>query len=170
MMIGYLFIVYGIAYFNYAWDNKIIQMLAFLPATYFLLTNMPIASELENKDLILYLVLISVVLYNNFSDKIITSVETDDLSDYFEEMVADESKTAVFDLNGFYRGRSPYEPYIEGWIEEDNLILIDGYYTLFPEFNNYQYFSHLGEWIVHNGTTDVNMNIYLVCRETDTES
>lgn len=170
MMIGYLFIVYGIAYFNYAWDNKVIQMVAFLPATYFLLINMPIASEIENKDLILYLVLMSVILYNNFSDKIVTSVGNDDLNDFFEEMVADEEKTAVFDLNGFYRGRSPYEPYIEGWIEEDNLILIDGYYTLFPEFNNYQYFSHLGEWIVHNGTTDVNMNIYLVCRETDTDN
>ena len=114
MMIGYLFIVYGIAYFNYAWDNKIIQMVAFLPATYFLLMNMSIASELENKDLILYLVLMSVILYNNFSDKIVTSVGNDDLDDFFEEMLADEEKIAVFNLNGFYRGRSPYEPYIKG--------------------------------------------------------
>ena len=163
MMVAYIFTVYGIAYFSYAWGNKITQMVAFLPAVYYLLIVMPKADELENKELLLYLSLMAVVLYNNFSDRIITSTSKNDLGEYIESMTADKSITAVVSLIGYSRGRSPYDSPEPELLSEANLALTNGYFSLFPEFGTKQYFSHEGEWLLLNGTGELNPDTYIVC-------
>jgi hypothetical protein len=160
---SYIFIVYCIAFFFYAWHNKITDMIAFLPAVYVLLINLPVVDELKNKELVLYLSLMGVILYNNFSDKIVTEIDTKDLNKYIEDVVADESVTAVINFNDLYRNRSPYSTFIPHLLDKDNLVISNGYYTVFAEYNDYQFVVHKNEELLLNGHEEISFTSFVMC-------
>jgi len=155
LTVGYCFVAYAIAYFNYAWDNRVTQLIVFLPVVYLLYTGMQSLKVVEHKELVAYLIVFGVVLYNRFGSQMVTTVTGGELAETVEEFYSDNNHYIAFNLNGYVRPYSPYKRFGEDLLDEKRLLVLNGYYMLFPEFNEKQYFAHsIGE-LWYDGETPI---------------
>lgn len=135
--VAYIFIVYYFAYMLYAWDNRIIQLVAFIPSAFLLLINAHEIRSVDSRELIVILILAGVVMYNNFSGYIVTSVNQTEMSEQLEEYYSYGGVCAL-DLNAMLKGYSAYKPYDMNLLKYSGGVLImNGQYGIYPTYVNY---------------------------------
>ena len=135
--VAYIFIVYYFAYMLYAWDNRIIQLVAFIPSAFLLLINAHEIRGIDSRELIVILILAGVVMYNNFSGYIVTSVNQTEMSEQLEGYYSYGGVCAL-DLNAMLKGYSAYKPYDMNLLKySGGLLIMNGQYGIYPTYDNY---------------------------------
>lgn len=145
--IGILFAAYMILYMVNAWDNVLVGVLIFFPLCVLALMNCKDVEAKETNYITVYLLVLVLVLYNNFSHMLNTTVGEDDVQTALEWQIGGEVLSAV-DLNGFLKGYSAYVAYPKGLIDREELKIVNGNYGIFP---GYDYITRIDKFDIWNG-------------------
>lgn len=141
---GILFVSYIILYMTNAWDNASAGVLTFLPLCMSALMNCKDVETQETNYIAVYLMVLGLVMYNNFSHMLNTVVGQEDVQ------VALEGKMGgglyAVDLNGLLKGYSAYVVYPEGLIDQEKLKLVNGNYAIFPGYDDVTRIGKLDIW------------------------
>ncbi len=151
----YIFVVYFSAYMFYAWDNRVIQVAAFVPAAFLLFINTYEIRGVDVRELIVVLILMGVVMYNSFSGYIVTSVTHTEMSDQLEDYYSYGDVYAL-DLNMLLKGYSAYKPYDMDLLKySGDLLVMNGQYGIYPMYVNYMLYMVPTEEVHYmDGTVD----------------
>ncbi len=79
-----------------------------------------------------------MVLYYNFSDQFVSSVTEKPMEETLDEMTLEGSVTAV-DLNHLFGQYSTYKAYPKNLLIEKNIIVVNGNYGIYNNFEPYMY-------------------------------
>ncbi len=161
LSIIYILISYGVLYFNYAWDNRVAQMIAFLPVIFWILSNSDDGIEISAKEYVIYLMVLGVVLYNNFSNHIVTTKPNRTIGEWIEATVR-EDKTEVLNINAMLKNYSIYTPYDEKITVDDRIITMNGNCCIFPQYNLVQYFDCVPGTVLYLGDGELNLDNYKI--------
>ena len=161
LSIIYILISYGILYFNYAWDNRVAQMIAFLPVIYWILSNSDDSIDISPKEFVVYLMVLGVVLYNNFSNHIVTTNPSSTIQEWIESTVR-EDKTEVLNINSMLKSYSIYTPYDAKVSADDRIITMNGNCCIFPQYNLVQYFDCVPGTVLYLGDGELNLDNYKI--------
>lgn len=131
-------VLYLIAYMNYMWNSKVTHFIVFVPIAYLVMLDVGGEFEISVRENLAFLSVFFVVLYYNFSDQFISSVQDKPMEEVLEQLIAEEGITAI-DLNNILRQYSAYEPYESGLLANRNIIIANGSYYLFERFESYMY-------------------------------
>lgn len=145
--IGILFVAYMVLYMANAWDNASAGVLVFLPLCVSALMNCKDVKTKEANYVIVYLLTLGLILYNNFSYMLNTTVEQYDMRVALEWKIGG-ADMYVMDLNSFLKGYSAYVAYPEGLINKKELKLVNGNYAIFP---GYDYATRIGRFAIWDG-------------------
>lgn len=155
----WIFVFYMIAYMNCIWNSKVTHFMVFIPIAYWIMTGVGDEFDISVKENVVFIMVFSVVLYYNFSDQFISSVQEKPMNEVFEQSIAEEGITAL-NLNNILRQYSAYEPYESGLLLGHNVLIANGAYQLFERFEPYMYKIELwDEPIMWNGYW-MDMNLY----------
>lgn len=161
LSIIYILISYGVLYFNYAWDNRVAQMIAFLPVIFWILSNSDDGIEISAKEYVIYLMVLGVVLYNNFSNHIVTTKPNRTIGEWIEATVR-EDKTEVLNINAMLKSYSIYTPYDAKITVDDRIITMNGNCCIFPQYNLVQYFDCVPGTVLYLGDGELNLDNYKI--------
>ena len=161
LSIIYILISYGVLYFNYAWDNRVAQMIAFLPVIFWILSNSDDGIEISAKEYVIYLMVLGVVLYNNFSNHIVTTKPNRTIGEWIEATVR-EDKTEVLNINAMLKNYSIYTPYDAKITVDDRIITMNGNCCIFPQYNLVQYFDCVPGTVLYLGDGELNLDNYKI--------
>lgn len=155
----WIFVFYMVAYMNCIWNSKVTHFMVFIPIAYWIMTGIGDEFDVSVKENVVFIMVLSVVLYNNFSDQFISSVQEKPMNEVFEQAIAEEGITAL-NMNNILRQYSAYEPYESGLLLGHNVLIANGAYQLFERFEPYMYKIELwDEPIMLNGYL-MNMDLY----------
>lgn len=136
-------VLYYIAYIYFAWDSAYTHFIIWVPiATEIMISH----NQIKNicfKNMMVWLTVFAIVLYNKFAWVIVTNVEHSDMRKCLHQNITEESEVCSVDLNSFLRKYSIFRRYPEGLLKDKNLVILDGYYSLYSMFDDYMY---SGEW------------------------
>lgn len=124
---------YFISYIFNAWNNEIVNVIIFLPACVFVFMNCKKMHTENTNSIIIYLMILGLVLYENFSYKIVTTVEKEEMQIYLDKQERNDGLYAV-DLNELLKQYSAYVVYPTGLLERKNLRIINGNYSIIPGY------------------------------------
>lgn len=151
-----------IAYLNYAWDSKVTQLAIYLPIIYLMISNMKRIDGIARRDIIVGFMVLGVVLYNNFSDQIVTSVpKPDEMKEELAEKNMGATRVAI-NLCDFLDDYSAYAVYPEDLLYEVNCFIMDGSYFIYPSMRDYMYATHYNEPIVWDAVSFIDLSNYYI--------
>ena len=161
-------ISYMAAYFNYSWNNSYMHFIIFVPAACLLLMQQEKIAHIDYKNMMIWLVVFAVVLYNKFSNMIVTSVEQSDMEEKLYQNVTEETTVCCVDISNFLKNYSIFERYPEGLLADNNVILLDGFYSIYSMFDDNIY---SGDWTDETNITwldyERDYNQFLLQTETN---
>lgn len=132
-------VLYYISYIYFAWDSAYTHFFIWVPiATEIMISN----NQIKNicfKNMMVWLTVFAIVLYNKFSGVIVTNIEHSDMRECLHQNITEESEVCSVDLNSFLRKYSIFERYPEGLLKDKNIVLLDGFYSLYSMFEDYVY-------------------------------
>lgn len=131
------FICYANNMLLYKWNYKAIIILFML----FLLLEIQNAECTRFNDLIVFAVLLSIILYSNFSHLILRGTATGDMMERINTM--NEKVINLVDINRYLQGFSVFKVYSKDIVSVDNLYFVNGVYTMFDSFDEA---TNTGEW------------------------
>jgi hypothetical protein len=137
-----LLVEYFIFYMFNAWKFEWISFIIMLPISLLLLTGIKRTVVKARESLVAYLIVLSVILYSNFSSTMVTSIREDGHSLLFEQALPEN--TYVVDMVEYLKLGSVNEVYEHVEIPE-NVFLANGAYGLMGEFENWTTLSAPGE-------------------------
>ncbi len=153
-----------VAYMNYAWDSKVTQLAIYLPIIYLMISNMKRIDGIARRDIIVGFMVLGVVLYNNFSDQIVTSVsKADEMKEEMAEKNMGATRVAI-NLCDFLDDYSAYAAYPEDLLYEANYLIMDGSYFIYPSVREYMYATHFNEPIVWNAESFMEPFSYYIAQ------
>lgn len=136
-------VAYMIAFFNYSWDNSYMHFIIWVPVACLLMMQQEQIRHIDYKNMMIWLVVFSVVLYNKFSNMIVTSVEDSDMEATLYQDVTDDTTVCCVDINSFLKKYSIFEKYPEGLLADRDIVLLNGDYSIYSMFDDYIY---TGDW------------------------
>ena len=163
-------VAYMIAFFNYSWDNSYMHFIILVPVACLLMMQQEQIRHIDYKNMMIWLVVFSVVLYNKFSNMIVTSVEDSDMEATLYQDVTDDTTVCCVDINSFLKEYSIFEKYPEGLLADQDIVLLNGNYSIYSMFDDYIY---TGDWNNETSITwldcDRDYSRYLFESELDNE-
>ena len=156
--IVYVFLIYFFAYIHYGWDNKMVQLIAFIPVIYLFILNTSDVRSVDNREAVVILILAAVVLYNNFSSYIVTNVLTTEMDEYFEDNI-ETGKVYAINIDALLEQYSAYKPYDFSLSPYAGKILtLNGSYSIYPMYQEYMLYTHPVEsvWYFDGSKNDVS--------------
>lgn len=142
-------VYYYIAYINFAWNSAYTHFIIWVPIATEVMLSQNELRDISYRNMMVWLVVFTIVLYNKFAGLIVTSIEHEDMKEKLYQNIREESTVCSVDLNSFLRKYSIFKRYPDGLLKEKNIVMLDGYYLLYNDFNHYMYH---GEW---NGETNI---------------
>lgn len=136
-------ISYMVAYFNYSWNNSYMYFIIWVPIACLLMMQQEQIRNVDYKNMMVWLVVFAVVLYNKFSNMIVTSVEQSDMEEKLYQNVTEDTTVCCVDISNFLKNYSIFERYPEGLLTDNNVVLLDGEYSVYSMFDDYIY---SGDW------------------------
>lgn len=134
----WVILLYMIAYMLNAWDSRMTHMLVLLPMTYWIMLNIGDSFEIDVRECVAFFMIFGVVLYNNFSSDIITSVEEKPMKEVVEDDISTEYLSAI-DINSIMKQYSAYNTYSDALLKNQNVIILNGNYGIYPIYSEYMY-------------------------------
>lgn len=132
--VGMLLGTFLVAYVFHAWGYGWVSFLLILPLVMPLLLSLEQADEKEYQYTWAYLVVLSVILYSNFSSTMVSSVREERITALTANLNAQTSN--VIDLNAYLSDYSAVVAYPMGMAQNDALRISNGAYALLDGFGN----------------------------------
>lgn len=95
VVVLWVILLYMFAYIFNAWGSRMTQMIVFVPVAFWVMSNLGDCFEIDVRESVAYLMVLGVVLYNNFSSDIITSVEEKPMQELVAENVSTDCLSAI---------------------------------------------------------------------------
>lgn len=131
LMIG---IPYFIMYFRFGYQSLYLGMIAYLPAIIYLILDIGKVSMEEEQYMWVYLGLLGLVLYYNFSVTMVSKLEdTDEMSTILTVSEEHSGTAHLVDFNSYMQNFSIFTVYPKK-VESKNLYIVNGVYRIVPGF------------------------------------
>lgn len=119
-------------YLHYALSYGWVYVLVMLPVCGFLLLSFQQAQCSELRTVVVYLLVLSVMLYTKFSGMMVHSVREEDMGGAYEAVVFEPA--AFVDLNEYVKYFSIFEPYRKNQLRFENVYPVNGIYSYVYSF------------------------------------
>lgn len=136
--LGWIFAFYLLAYMTGIWNSRMTHFMIFIPISYWLMCGIGDKFEVSVRESCVFLAVFAVVLYYNFSDQFISSVQSKSVEEALEQTMSDGGITAV-NLNNFFGQFSAYEVYPKDLLMGKNMVIANGNYRIYDAFEPYLY-------------------------------
>lgn len=157
----WVILMYMVAYIFNAWGARMTQMIVFVPVSFWIMSNLGDTFEIDVRESIAFLMVLGVVIYNNFSSDIITSVEERPMQELVAENVSTEYLSAI-NLNDILGRYSAYEQYEPGLLRDLNIVVINGNYGIYTMYKDYTYKEEYRDIPIWWYGAEINQDIYLI--------
>lgn len=136
--LAWIVISYLLSYMSGIWNSKVTHFMIFIPIVYWTMCGIGEEFEVSVREACIFLTVFSMVLYYNFSDQFVSSVTEKSIEETLDEMTLEGSVTAV-DLNYLLGQYSTYKAYPKNLLIEKNIIVVNGNYGIYNNFEPYMY-------------------------------
>lgn len=142
--LGLLCVVYLILYFLNAWEYHWMSVAVFLPICIIVLMAMEDLKVFGKEYIWIYLGILGIILYDNFSSVLNTSVRDKmEMVQYFEEISANEEAAYMIDAEHFLKQFSAFCVYPKGFAKLENLYSLNGVYQTIGGFGQTGFVQYL---------------------------
>lgn len=151
------------AYIYNAWDSKMTQMIVYLPVSFIMLATMKKITEVSRKELVVGLIVIGVILYNNFSAEIVTSVkDKHEMSENMDDMVV--YPTYALNLNSQLKQYSAYAIYPTDMLFGVDYLITNGSYFIYPNMSDHIYEFNEGKILMYSSDLQIDPNWFVIIK------
>lgn len=157
----WVILLYMFAYIFNAWEARMTQMIVFVPVSFWIMSNLGDSFEIDVRESIAFLMVLGVVLYNNFSGDIITSVEEKTMQELVSENVSTDCLSAI-NLNRILKQYSAYVPYEANLLSDKDIVIINGNYGIYKMYNDYMYKEEYRDIPIWWCGIEMNQEIYRI--------
>lgn len=133
LSIGLLLATYLVLFMLHAWERQVVGALVFLPLCLMALLCCEDIVLQDVKTPLCYLAITGMVLYMNFSDQVVTGTADTPMETYMENNTVAVGLN-VMDINKHLRKHSVFEVYTPGIVNRNDLLIINGIYSILPNY------------------------------------
>jgi hypothetical protein len=150
MYVGYLFNALSYNRFHFV---------ILLPICSFVMLSMKNITSTDNRTVVVYLVVLSVILYSRFASTMVTSVNENDMAKAYEDM--QDQEVCFIDFDEYAKKFSVFKPYTQDLASASNVYMVNGIYS-YIYFFGYNAMPAVLENIEQGQWIDNSKSIYIM--------